>query len=101
MYYPTSHLSYEPIHQLILSMDNVFNFLYYQIILTKSDVSSAVELKKALASCFLELMDRKKTSSMPFVHVVSSKSGDGMLHLQQSMTEILSHDWIANDPVPM
>jgi hypothetical protein len=42
-------------------------------------------------------MDRKSSSSMPFVHLLSSKSGEGMDHLQQSVTEILSHAWQASD----
>jgi hypothetical protein len=42
-------------------------------------------------------MCREKTSSMPFVHLLSAKSGDGIDHLQQSMAEIISHNWIPPD----
>ena len=74
-----------------------FSFLppfFLQIVLTKSDASSEKEKIYALETCFKELMCREKTSSMPFVHLLSAKSGDGIDHLQQSMAEIISHNWI-------
>ena len=61
--------------------------------LTKADSSSVKEKTAALESCFKELMGRKCSSSMPFVHVISSRTGEGIDHLQYSMTEIFSHQW--------
>ena len=61
--------------------------------LTKSDSSSAKEKTAALESCFKELMGRKCSSSMPFVHLLSARTGEGIDHLQYSMTEIFNHPW--------
>jgi len=63
------------------------------VILTKSDASSAEEQKHALASSFGQIMAKRMSSCMPFVHLVSSKSGDGVTQLQRAIVEILEHNW--------
>ena len=51
--------------------------LSYQIILTKADQINHTERQSSLRSVFTEIMTKRMSSVLPFVHVVSSKSGEG------------------------
>ena len=51
--------------------------LSYQIVLTKADQINQTERKSSLHSVFTEIMTKRMSSVLPFVHVVSSKSGEG------------------------
>jgi GTP-binding protein EngB required for normal cell division len=56
-------------------------YLSNQILLTKADAASESEKKYALKSVFEALMNRPKSSNIPFVHVLSSRSGEGLFDL--------------------
>ena len=51
--------------------------LSYQIILTKADQINHTERQSSLRSVFTEIMTKRMSSVLPFVHLVSSKSGEG------------------------
>jgi len=58
------------------------------------DASSKKELDFALTSVFEQVMKKGRMQScLPYVHAVSSKSGDGIGALQESLVEICSHNW--------
>ena len=61
--------------------------------LTKADTINQGEKHQALESVFAVITKRKKTSIMPFVHVVSSKTGEGIEELKWSMAEVASQNW--------
>ena len=78
----------------IMAMLNTVG-LPYQVVLTKTDASSAPELHHALDSVFAQLMKKGGLNcGLPFVHAVSAKTGSGLEELKDAMAEILSHDWI-------
>mmetsp|Transcript_29429 Transcript_29429/g.28154 ORF Transcript_29429/g.28154 Transcript_29429/m.28154 type:complete len:302 (-) Transcript_29429:97-1002(-) len=68
--------------------------LPYQVILTKADAASESEKKHALNSVFEVLMNRPKSSNVPFVHLLSSRSGEGLDHLECDMAEVMSHKMV-------
>lgn len=70
-----------------------------QIILTKSDVCNSQDLQKSLKVSCDEIMT--KQAGLPFIHVVSSKTGSGIEDLRLAMTEIMSHNWNANSTPPV
>jgi GTP-binding protein EngB required for normal cell division len=65
------------------------NAIIYQIILTKSDLSSTSEIQSSLESIYKEIMKTKnRHHANPFVHVISSKSSTGINALKQHITDI-------------
>lgn len=66
----------------------------YQIILTKSDVPNDKELKHSLESSFDEIMAKRMNTCFPYLHLISSKTGDGIIPLQQSIAEVASQQWV-------
>ena len=71
--------------------------LPYEVVLTKADAASTAEKEAALASAFAKLMrtgsGSKLNCGLPFVTLVSSKDGSGLLQLKASIAEQLSFDW--------
>jgi GTP-binding protein len=61
--------------------------LPFQVILTKSDQTSQPQLFKCLETVFEEITNRGRVSCMPFVHVVSSKTGYGIEDLMDAITD--------------
>ena len=66
----------------------------YQIILTKSDIPNDKELKHSLESSFDEIMAKRMNTCFPYLHLISSKTGDGIIPLQQSIAEVASQQWV-------
>ena len=64
-----------------------------QVIITKADLLSEIDLRKALEATMTEIMKPKRHACLPIVHVVSSKTNYGMLPLMQSIAEVNSHRW--------
>lgn len=65
----------------------------HQLIITKGDLVNTEELRRSLHSTFTEVMAKRMSSVLPFVHVVSSKTGSGIEELQIAMAEIISQEW--------
>lgn len=61
---------------------------------TKSDLVKGVELHRSLQSA-MELMNNRRFSGtcVPYLHVLSSATGDGVQPLQLSIAEIHSAPW--------
>lgn len=63
----------------------------YQIVLTKSDLCSLGDLMKSLESVLTEVMHgTQRHHCIPFVHVVSSRTGFGIQPLKQCIAEMWS-----------
>ena len=69
----------------------------HQLILTKADLVSHDIMLDTLKSLFDELLKSKRLSWLPFVHVTSSATGEGIEDLQDAMTEVISQNWRAGD----
>ena len=67
--------------------------------MTKADDAKEEELHLALESVFTRLSSQRLNSCLPFVHVVSAKTGEGIVDLQLSMAEIFSQKWMQNDSI--
>mmetsp|Transcript_1557 Transcript_1557/g.2497 ORF Transcript_1557/g.2497 Transcript_1557/m.2497 type:complete len:301 (-) Transcript_1557:145-1047(-) len=65
----------------------------HQVIITKADLPTQIELRKTLNNTFLEIMKPKRHACLPIVHVVSAKSGYGLIPLTQSLAEINAQQW--------
>jgi len=74
--------------------------LPYEIVLTKTDAASKLELSAALTSVFSQLMRRSGglNSGLPFAHAISSKEGTGIMQLKASVAEMLTHRWAQSSP---
>ena len=68
--------------------------LPYQVVLTKADLITAAERQRALRSVFEQLNAKRMSSAMPYAHVVSSRSGEGVADLQLAMGEIIAQEWV-------
>jgi GTP-binding protein len=68
--------------------------LPYQVILTKADVTRPSEMVHAVHSVLDKMVVRRGSSALPFVHVVSSHTGEGIDDLKCSMTEIAAQKWV-------
>lgn len=60
----------------------------HQVILTKADLVSELDLRQSLNKTFNEVMKKNRHSCLPIVHVTSSKTGHGMLPFMQSIAEL-------------
>ena len=66
----------------------------YQIILTKVDAASESEKKLALLSVFERMMKKGgANTSVPFVHALSSRTGEGLDVLRLGIAEMDCHAW--------
>ena len=66
----------------------------YQTILTKVDAARESEKRLALLSVFEAMMKKGgANTSVPFVHALSSRTGEGLDVLRLGITEIDSHVW--------
>eukprot|EP01039_Chlorochromonas_danica_P009406 gene9406-10389_t len=63
--------------------------LPYQVIFTKADLVSETEMHVQLNLLFCMMRRMKRSALYPFVHVVSSKTGEGMEDLKLGLAEIL------------
>ena len=73
--------------------------LPYQIVLTKADDASPIELMKALQSVFIELTRKVRGRTvLPIVHVTSARTRYGIDHFSLSIAEILSQKWVVKSP---
>jgi hypothetical protein len=61
--------------------------------LTKADACSKKEKEDALMSVFSQVFAKRMSSCLPYVHLVSALTGEGMLSLKLSMTEIIHQRW--------
>jgi len=68
--------------------------LPYQVVLTKADLVTAAERQRALRSVFEQVNARRMSSVLPWVHVVSARTGEGISDLQLAMGEIIAQEWV-------
>lgn len=63
--------------------------------LTKCDDAKESELKSALQSAFDFLMQPKEhiVSNIPYVHVISTVTGEGVDDLKLCIAEVVNHRW--------
>lgn len=73
--------------------------LPYQVVLTKADDASPIELMKALNSVFIELTRKVRGRTvLPIVHVTSARTRYGIDYFSLSIAEILSQKWVVKSP---
>lgn len=69
----------------------------YQIVLTKADLCTADTVDSSLTSVLRDLMEAPtRHLSVPIVHVLSSRSGQGVQTLKQSICEMLCQNIVGN-----
>lgn len=70
-----------------------------QVVLTKTDCVSKNELFKAIQSVFIELNKRNRQAGVPFVHIVSAKSGEGIEDLKREIGGIVYQEFAPMEAV--
>ncbi|CAE7690303.1 engB [Symbiodinium microadriaticum] len=70
--------------------------LTHQVIITKADLLTDLDLRKTLEATMTEIMKPKRHACLPIVHVLSAKTNYGILPLMQSIAEINSDKWDNN-----
>ena len=68
----------------------------HQLLLTKADLVSHDMMLDTLKSLFDELSRNKRLTWLPFIHVTSSATGEGIEELQDAMAEIILQNWQNN-----
>ena len=64
-----------------------------QVIVTKADLLSELDLRKGLEATMTEIMKPGRHACLPIVHVVSAKTNYGILPVMQAMAEIHGQKW--------
>lgn len=72
----------------------------FQIVLTKSDLSTSKEKHDTLNQVFDMVMKKKASTCLPFVFMLSSKTLDGIAPLQYTIAEIDSQNWGHHHSIP-